>query len=184
MKNMNIAREAEAMFLKLMETIESDFPLVYKKANVSKDEATWCKDAIKVMIDYYCNACSSADEAEETVSEKEFFKPVAVVDFSKDIDRALKAIDENWEELKRIDNICKKRGTILGRYFTISVGDGNAVYQITALKNNAVYVVVCDVDSDGYTDLVLGEESWMERSLAEQLIESRDRMAEFFQKHK
>ncbi len=54
-----------------------------------------------------------------------------------------KAMDGNWEKLRRIDGEAKIRGSLLGRYIAEPYADGQAFYQITRVEGNKVGISVC-----------------------------------------
>lgn len=60
---------------------------------------------------------------------------------STDWDRYDAAIKNNHNLLEKINNRCKEKNSLVGRYFTSSVADGNAYYQVIKENKKTVHIV-------------------------------------------
>jgi len=105
-------------------------------------------------------------------------------DFSK-IDEMIENSNKNLEHLKDIDKFAKKNKQLLFRYFYLNVADGRAFYQITKVTKTKAIVTLCDgICLDNYADRVLGEESTIPLTQAQEFVEQRDRIEELFSNKK
>ena len=91
------------------------------------------------------------------------------------------ALKRNSEELKRIDAIARGAGTILGRSFSLPVGDGKAIYQVVELDARTVKVVRCSgICPDEWQDSYIGQGRNLDRMWVEQAIKGEDAMRRLF----
>ena len=58
-----------------------------------------------------------------------------------DWDRYDRAIKHNFDLLEEIDKRCKEKNSLVGRYFTTSVADGNAYYQVIKENTKSVRII-------------------------------------------
>ena len=64
------------------------------------------------------------------------YKPKNVRLKGKSVDEWMKTIDENWNQLKQIDQDAKEKGELLWRYIQEPFADGQAIYQIVVVRKN------------------------------------------------
>lgn len=103
------------------------------------------------------------------------------VDFTiRPIDIALKAIDENCEQLKKIDKMAKSKGELLGRYVDVPVADGKAIYQIIRVNKNTVRIKALGGFGDDYMADYWGYEATVDKEYIISLVRSRDKLDEIF----
>jgi len=165
------AKKAEERLTILLDGIKEAAPELCEKAGLNNmSQIIHLKESMKIVFDYYSDSHKKAIE----LPPKYIYKPVGKVDYTN-VEDAAAMTEKNWQRLQGIDKCCRKRGGILGRYITVSVGDGQAVYQIVCLSGDAAYARFCDVDGDGYTDIILGKGNWMPLTKAKALIEARDK---------
>ena len=96
------------------------------------------------------------------------------------IDIALKAIDENYEQLTKIDKMAKSKGELLGRYVDIPVADGKAIYQIMRVNKNTVRVKALGGFGDDYIFDYWGYEATVDKDYVSTLVRNRDKLSEIF----
>lgn len=115
------------------------------------------------------------------------YQPIASTEFKagmkwETIEANLKI---NWEHLKEIDEKAKARGELLWRFFSVSVADGKAFYQVTKVNKTTARVEWCDgICPDNYYDQVIGGGSTLPLSKVKQWISGRDYMDKLFSKNK
>lgn len=103
------------------------------------------------------------------------------VDFDSGIDEALRLSEENLKKLKSIDAEAKARGTIMYRFFYVSVADGRVFYQVTRVKSKTAVVTRCaGICLDEYADDYLGDEQEIELKFVEDKIKNRDVIEKLF----
>ena len=101
------------------------------------------------------------------------------------INESIENSRKNLEHLKAIDNFAKKNKQLLFRYFYCCVADGRCYYQITKVTKTKATVTLCEgIDLDNWTDRVLGEQSTIDLSKAEELVNSRQALEDLFSKHR
>lgn len=96
------------------------------------------------------------------------------------IDIALKAIDENYEQLKKIDKMAKSKGELLGRYVDVPVADGKAIYQIMRVNKNTVRLKALGGFGDDYILDYWGIEASVDKEYVISLVRNRDKLDEIF----
>lgn len=96
------------------------------------------------------------------------------------IDIALKAIDENYEQLRKIDRMAKSKGELLGRYIDVPVADGKALYQIMRVNKNTVRIKALSGFGDDYILDYWGYESTVDKEYIQNLVRNRDKLEEIF----
>lgn len=96
------------------------------------------------------------------------------------IDIALKAIDENYEQLKKIDKMAKSKGELLGRYVDVPVADGKAIYQIMRVNKNTVRIKALGGFGDDYILDYWGYEATVDKDYIASLVRNRDKLEEIF----
>lgn len=96
------------------------------------------------------------------------------------IDIALQAIDDNYEQLKKIDKMAKSKGELLGRYVDVPVADGKAIYQIMRVNKNTVRIKALGGFGDDYILDYWGYEATVDKEYIISLVRSRDKLEEIF----
>lgn len=96
------------------------------------------------------------------------------------IDIALKAIDDNYEQLKEIDKMAKSKGELLGRYVDVPVADGKAIYQIMRVNKNTVRLKALSGFGDDYILDYWGYEATVDKDYIVSLVMRRDKLTEIF----
>ena len=96
------------------------------------------------------------------------------------IDIALKVIDENYEQLKKIDKMAKSKGELLGRYVDVPVADGKAIYQIMRVNKNTVRIKALGGFGDDYILDYWGYEATVDKDYILALVRNRDKLEEIF----
>jgi hypothetical protein len=86
----------------------------------------------------------------------------------------------NEAELERCDREAVGAGTLVGRYITHPIADGQAVYQIIRENKRTVRIQVCRGLGDDWTLPAWGEEATISRSTAEEFLRRKDGMRRLF----
>ncbi len=107
------------------------------------------------------------------------YKPQKI-DYDVPTDEWLQIMKDNQKELDKIDKEAKEKGTLLYRYISEPVADGQAVYQITKVNKNTVKIEVCTGLGDDWQIPYWGQEATIERDYAEQKIQGKDNLAKIF----
>ncbi len=95
------------------------------------------------------------------------YKQVVKVPSVMDHKAFFKALEDNMAALNACDAEAREAGRLVGRSFSISVGDGQAIYQIIKENKKTVRVRLCQgVACDDYADWQLGAEGTMKKELA------------------
>lgn len=94
------------------------------------------------------------------------------------------AYDAAWNDLERKDQEAKNKNTLIGRFFTEPVADGQAVYIVDEIDYDKQLVKISLDDNelicDGYQHSYFGFGRWIELHYAKQKIEGRDLLKSFF----
>ena len=91
-----------------------------------------------------------------------------------------KDMDRNWVDLQYQDSQAKKAGTNLGRFFTIPVADGKAVYIIVRESKKSFTIKLATGIGDGYQAPYLGAGRAVERNFVFDQLRSKDGLARLF----
>lgn len=121
------------------------------------------------------------------ISEKELrgkfaesiYAPVAETNVHN-INKAISAAKRNFKHLQEIDEFFKKDNTPIFRFFSLSIEDGNAFYQIINFDKNTDQFLVkrCEgICLDEYADGYIGNERWIDGDFVTAQLASRDAFA-------
>lgn len=94
----------------------------------------------------------------------------------------MKDWETNEANLRRIDQMVKSKGGILGRYVQEPYADGYAVYQVVEEKATKVKLRVVTGIGDDWVLPMWGEEAMVDKSYVQTSIYRRDKMSDFFKK--
>ena len=89
---------------------------------------------------------------------------------------------KNWERLKEIDQIQKKKGKLLFRYITFPYADGKAVYQIVYVSGNNVRLKLVTGIGDDWQIPQLWDGCFLSKDIAACNVGSRDQHIELIMK--
>lgn len=88
--------------------------------------------------------------------------------------------DEMMEELKKKEKIAKKKDTLVGRFFYVSVGDGKAFYQITDIDEDQVEITHFDHPMNEYQAPYFQKGKWIDKDWVEERLQAEKNMKELF----
>jgi len=109
------------------------------------------------------------------------YKPLSPINIHDKWNVTSAIIDKNFRHLYEIDQEQKLKGELLHRYFSVTVADGKAFYQITKITKTSASVVLCEgINPDNYCDPILGLGSVLPVARAKALIRTRDNLEQIF----
>ena len=100
-----------------------------------------------------------------------------------DLDAWLKNHNHNFNQLMKLDWQAKQAGSLIGRVISHPFADGRAYYQVIKATQRSVRIRVCTGLGDDWVLPAWGEESTIQRIIAEEFIQRQDKMDELFGGH-
>jgi hypothetical protein len=91
-----------------------------------------------------------------------------------------KDMDRNWADLQYQDEQAVKAKTHVGRFFTIPVADGKAVYIIVKENKKTFTIKLATGIGDGYQAPYLGAGRAVDRSFVLEQLRAKDGLARLF----
>ena len=118
-------------------------------------------------------------------SNNMLYKKQYPTDDYSDIDVSIENSEKNLAHLKSIDKIQEAKGeSLLYRYFSRPVADGNAWYQVTKVTKKTATVQWCDgICLDNYQDGMLGDGASIPINMAFNMVDFRIRLDKLFSQH-
>ncbi len=99
-----------------------------------------------------------------------------------DIDEEIKQKDALFKKLVEEADNAKKSGSLIGRYFSIGVADGNAIYRVKVVRGNYVYIEYMPISLDEYTLPIIEHGMWVPIDRVKAYVERTEKLREIFGK--
>ncbi len=97
-----------------------------------------------------------------------------------DIDEEIKQKDTLFKKLKKEAENAKKKGDLVGRYFSVEVADGNAFYRVKAVQDNYAYIEYVPICLDEYTLPIIENGMWVPIDRAKAYVERTEKLNDIF----
>ncbi len=98
------------------------------------------------------------------------------------LDRVMKMEDENIAHMEKINDECRKAGSLKFRCFQLQVADGYAYYQVMEVGSRTVKVRHISGIGDNYKDDILGDGGTFPLIPIRKLIEAEDKFNDLIAK--
>ena len=110
-----------------------------------------------------------------------YYRPIKV-DWDKPFAENENAMESNWKQIIECDKKAKEAGTLLGRYFSEPVADGNAIYIITKVNKRTCVLEWCEYIGDDWQSRWIGEQGTVPLDIVLESINYRDTWLEMVTK--
>lgn len=102
------------------------------------------------------------------------------VDYTEPWELSDEKTKRNWNQIYKSDKTGKDNNTILGRFYSESIGDGKAIYIVTKLNKRTCVLECCTQIGDDWKIPMLGDIGTANIDYITQRISARDSMSSIF----